>query len=169
MFRNGVPIIRKTVHLSGETLRLSIISESKGSSKCERNGKRTREFHEFFRTFKNSFVLVEGEESLKWNIKKRKRKEKTEPQQYFAGRNDPRNTVWKDGEGEEGVQQIPPRLAPVPEGVVPSARMIHPYKFRNAFILFSILLVPVRIFTTRPSHDPASKGKHVNTYDERRV
>lgn len=65
MFRNGVPIIRKTVHLSGETLRLSIISESKGSSKCERNGKRTREFHEFFRTFKNSFVFVEGEESLK--------------------------------------------------------------------------------------------------------
>lgn len=61
MFRNGVPIIRKTVHLSGETLRLSIISESKGSDKCERNGKRTREFHEFFRTFKNSFVLVEGE------------------------------------------------------------------------------------------------------------
>lgn len=55
-----------------------------------------------FPDFQKFLRFSEGEESLKWNIKKRKRKEKTEPQQYFAGRNDPRNTVWKDGEGGGG-------------------------------------------------------------------
>lgn len=111
-------------------------------------------FSEFF---KNS---SRGEESLKWNIKNRKEKGRKRKKKRSLDNISPVETirVTRFERRGEGLQQIPPRLARVPEGVVPSARMIHPYKFRNAFILSSILLVPVRIFTTRPSHDPFLKG-----------
>lgn len=61
MFRNSIPIIPRIIHLSETLLDYSVI-ESRYEKKKKKEG---REFHEFFPTFKNSFVLEGGKGVIK--------------------------------------------------------------------------------------------------------
>lgn len=97
MFRNSIPIIPRIIHLSETLLDYSVIE-----SRYEKKKKREENFMNFSRLSKIPSYSREGKESLKWNIKKRKRKGKKRSRNNISPVETIRVTRFERKRGREG-------------------------------------------------------------------